>query len=130
FKIWFIDRLFQVQYDDYILEFATPFDDLDLFFSGGANVELLLNSITPNDIVNKIQTTKGSDPETFLRLETYDYHDPHNEDRIVPSHWGVLGYGIAANNIDIIKEALIRYILDNRPHSREEWTEILPELFK
>lgn len=130
FKIWFIDRIFQNQYDEYILEFAPPFDNLDTFFAGGVAVEQMLTSVTPNDIVDKIQTIKGVNPETFIRLESYNYHDPFNVTRRVLSHWGVLGYGIAANNIDVIKERLIDFILANSTHTRQEWAEILPDLFK
>lgn len=130
FKIWFIDRVFLNQYDEHILSFAAPFITLDSFFSGGVAVEQMLAAITPNDIVSKIQDIKGTDPETFISLETYDYIDPFNDQRVIPTHWGVLGYGIAANNIDLIKEELIEFILSNSSRSREDWAEILPDLFK
>lgn len=130
FKIWFIDEVFRNQYDEYSLSFAAPTDYLDNFFSGGASVEQMLTNITPNMIVDSLQTIKGSNPETFIRLETYNYHDPYDDTRVVPSHWGMVGYGIAANNSDVSREGLINFILGNSTHSKEEWAQILPDLFK
>lgn len=130
FKIWFIDEVFRNQYDEYILEFAGPTTNLDNFFAGGASVQTMLENITPNMIVDSLQTIKGEDPETFIRLETYNYHDPYDDTRIVPSHWGMVGYGIAANNSDVSRQGLIDFILNNSTHSREEWAVILPDLFK
>lgn len=129
-KIWFIDSVFQNQYDEFILEFAPSVEPLDSFFSGGIAVENMLAAISPNHIVDKIQEIKDTNPETFIKLETYNYHDPEDEDRIIPTHWGVLGYGIYANNIDTIREHLQNYILSNSTRTREQWAEILPDLFK
>lgn len=130
FKIWFTDNAFRNQYDEYSLEFTPPIKPLDSFFGGGIAVETLLKDLTPFTIVENMQEIKGDHPETFIKLETYDYHDPFDETRIIPTYWGVLGYGIAANNIDIIREELIKYILSNSSKTREDWALILPDLFK
>lgn len=130
FRVWFVDTAFRSQFDDYEIEFIAPFDILDDFFLAGATVEQRLSQITSKDIVDKIQERKGEDPETFIRLEVYDYHDPLNTDRIIPTDWGIIGYGVAATNIDVIKQELIDYILANSTHTQEEWAEIFPDIFK
>lgn len=130
FKIWFTDRSFRNQYDEYELNFTPPLTNLDSFFAGGVAVENLLKDVTPFNIVNNMQVAKGDNPETFIKLETYEYHDPFDQDRVIPTHWGILGYGIAANNIDVIREELIKYILANSNKTREDWALILPDLFK
>jgi hypothetical protein len=42
----------------------------------------------------------------------------------------VLIYGAAGDNIDAIKDALVAYILANSTQTREQWTVILPDIFK
>src|SRR5690606_13809537 len=130
FRVWFVDTAFRSQFDDYEIEFIAPFDILDDFFLAGATVEQRLSQITSKGIVDKIQERKGEDPETFIRLEVYDYHDPLNTDRIISTDWGIIGYGVAATNIDVIKQELIDYILANSTHTQEEWAEIFPDIFK
>lgn len=130
FRVWFVNNAFLTQFDDYEIEFVAPFDNLDDFFLAGAVIEQRLKQITTKQIVDKLQLKKGDHPETFIQVETYNYHDPLNSDRVIASDWGFLGYGIVASNIDVIKEELINFILENSTHSREEWAEIFPDIFK
>jgi len=129
-RIWFVDNAFLTQYDEYELVFVPPITPLDNFFNGGAAVQTLLEAVSTSDVVAKLQAAIGNKPETFFELQTFDYYDPNDDTRIVPSYWGIVGYGVAGNNIDVLKEALINYILANSTHSREEWAAILPDLFK
>lgn len=128
--VWFIDTAFSTQYDEYVIKFSAPFEILDDFFAAGYTVEQRLKLITPELIVESLQDKKGNDPETFIKLELFDYHDPFDPNRIIPTNWGVLGYGAVASNIDVMKEELIDFILSNSTHSREDWTEIFPDIFK
>lgn len=81
-------------------------------------------------MVDRLQQAKGDYPETVVKVETYNYVAPGNPNYKVPSRWGVLIYGAAGNNIDSIKDALVKYILEHNGHDRSEWVEILPDLFK
>lgn len=130
FKVWFVDSNFQTHYDEYEIIVVPPLDNLDDFFRTGQEVKLLLESLTIPQIIEKSQTAKGGIPESVIRSETFDYYDPLNAQNIVPSQWGLLIYGLAGDNIDSIKDALVDYVLAHSTHTRDEWVVILPDLFR
>lgn len=129
-KIWFVDASFAVQYDEYTILVVPPITPLDDFFKTGSMVEAALKARTLPQAMTQAQAAKGGFPETILRAETYTYHDPQNTQRLVPSDWLLLIYGVAGNNIDAIKDALVDYILNNSTHTRDEWMVILPDIFR
>jgi hypothetical protein len=65
-----------------------------------------------------------------MRTDEYDWHDPLQTSHLVATQWTVLIYGVAGNNIDSIKDALVAYILANTSHTQAEWTQIFPDIFK
>lgn len=130
FKIWFVDAAFAGQYDEYELVIVPPMDNLNDFFKTGTQVEALLKARSLAETMDKIQAAKAGAPETIIRVETYDYVDPLNATHKVASNWGVLIYGAAGNNVDAIKDELVEYILENSTHTREEWSPILPDIFR
>lgn len=127
--VWFADESFQLQYPEYAIEVVPPFIPLDDFFLDPLVVQEKLNDYNYIEKIAEVQTTRGEYPYTYLVGNRYNYRDPLNPDFQVPSYWIVLIYGQAGNNPDVIKNALIDYILENSSHTREEWTDILPELF-
>lgn len=129
-RLWFVDSAFAVQYDEFEIVVVPPLVPLNDFFKTGTQVENLLKAVTLPIMADKIQTAKNNSPETIVRIDAYDYVDPLNNAHKVPSYWGILIYGAAGNNVDAIKDALVAYILANSTHTREEWTPILPDIFK
>lgn len=129
-KMWFVDASFQAQFDNTWLTVIPPLDNLDDFFKTGAQVEALIKSRDVPTMVQKYQDARAGKPESAQVALEYDYIDPLNASRIVPTNWGVLIYGEAGNNIDTINDALVDYILANSTHPREDWVKILPDLFK
>jgi hypothetical protein len=129
-KIWFTDASFKFQYDEFEIVVVPPIDNLNEFFRTGAEVESLLTARSISEITARMQQAKNDHPETVWRIEQYDYVDPLNALHRVPSTWGLLIYGIAGNNIDSIKDALVNYILANSTHTRNEWMKILPDIFR
>jgi hypothetical protein len=129
-KMWLVDDAFATQYDEFDIVVVPPMDILDDFFKTGVQVEALLKLRTISQTADKIQQAKGEKPETIVRIDQYDYVDPLNSAHRVPSTWGILIYGAAGNNIDSIKDALVDFILANSTHTREQWTPILPDIFK
>lgn len=129
-KIWFSDDSFQRQYDEYELVVIPPTTALDNFFARGSDVAAMLNSLTISMTMNAVQTAKAGYPETVMRADQYNYYDPQNANNIVPSDWVVLIYGIAGNNDDVVKQALVDYILANSTHPQSDWMGILPDIFK
>lgn len=128
--VWLAISSFVNEYDEFEIVVVPPLDNLNQFFSGGVNVENLINSMTLPMTMDRIQSYRENKPETILRSDDYDYIDPANSSHRVRVNWPVLIYGPAGNNIDSIKDALVDYILANSTHSRSEWTALFPDLFK
>jgi hypothetical protein len=129
-KIWFADQAFQEEYDEFSIVVVPPTANIDDFFKTGSEVEAMLKAITPSQSMEKVQIAKGTTPESIIRAETYNYVDPYNALHKVPATWHVLIYGVAGNNIDSINDAIIDAILSQSSHTRDEWVQILPDLFR
>lgn len=118
--IWFADESFRNQYTHYLITVIPPFDRVDDFFLDGEQVQEKLNSYTSSEKTERVQNAKNGHPETVIRLETYNYEDPALASRVLPVDFTVLIYGLAGNNIDAIKQAIIDYILSNSTHPEDE----------
>lgn len=129
-RFWFTDESFQTQYDEYEIVVVPPMTNLDNFFRPGAEVEALMSAVNVTTVVNNLQLAKNGYPETIISSEAYNYIDPANPNHKVPTRWGVLIYGAAGNNVDSIKDALVKYVLAHSIHPREDWIELIPDLFK
>lgn len=129
-RIWFTDESFRAQYDEFEIVVVSALETLDNFFLQATEVETRLNAMTTTKMVDRLQQAKGDYPETIVKVETYNYIAPGNPDFKVPSRWGVLIYGAAGNNVDSIKDALVKHILANSSHIRAEWVDLIPDLFK
>jgi hypothetical protein len=129
-KVWFSNPAFEVEYDEFSITVVPPLVPLDDFFKHPTVVKNLIASRDHAETVEAIQAAKENKPESILRAEIFNYISPLvNTDR-TPTNWTVLIYGPAGNNIDTIKDAMVDYVLKNSTHTREEWTKILPDLFK
>lgn len=129
-QIWLVDASLQSQYSDYEIVVVPPLDNLDLFFTTGANVISLISAITVPQTMDRIQLARAANPETILRSDDYDYINAQDSSITIAVNWPVLIYGPAGNNIDAIKEALIDYILSHSTHPRTDWIRIFPDIFK
>jgi len=129
-KIWFTDDAFSAQYDEYEIVVVPPTDVLDNFFGSGTSVGTFLKALTPTIHTQRLQAARQGYPETTIRTESFNYIDPANSGNIVASLWGIIIYGVSGNNDDSIKDALMNYILANSTHTRDEWINILPDIFK
>lgn len=129
-KIWLSDDAFKNQYDEYDIVVIPFFDNLDDFFQTPAIVKENLLTFNYTTFIDKVQETKGDDPETYVKVLSFDYINPNFSMDKTKTYWGVLIYGEEGNYIDTIKDAIIDYILDNSTKSRDEWEKILPDLFK
>lgn len=129
-KIWLADESFADQYDDYDIIIVPPITPLDKCFGfyNQAVSEITGRSMT--ELTNQIQIAKDSHPETYLRLMEFDYVNPNNTAQRTTTVWGVIIYGRAGDQIDIIKDALSRYILQNSTYGRPEWLVVFPDIFR
>ena len=129
-KIWFNDPSFQAQYDDYQLVVVPPITPIDGFFTSPTNIKSLLAANTPPIVTNLIQNAKNGFPESILTTNEYNFVDPTNPTNLIPTAWNLLIYGAAGNNVDVIQNTLIQYILANTTKTQAQWTAIFPDIFK
>lgn len=129
-RLWFSDQAFRNQYDEYEILVVPPVSELDDLFGNRDSVQPLLAAQNVSSIFTRVEGLTGGDPYTFLRTETYTWYDPHNDDSTLPTDWTVVIYGQAGDNVDFIRHALTEYVLENSERDREDWLEILPELFR
>lgn len=128
--VWLANEAFETQYSEYEIVVVPPIDNLDLFFGTGASVVNMISAITFPQIIDRMELYKGGKPPTVARSDEYEYIYPLNSTVRINVNWPVLIYGPAGNNIDAIKDALIEYILANSEHTRAEWTQRFPDIFK
>lgn len=128
-KLWFSDDRFRREYDEYTYEFLAPLDRLDDFFLPPATVRERVLARSFQQLTQQIRDRSAQKPFTYLRSDSFDYHDPNDATFTVATDWTYLIYGAAGDNIDAIKEELIRWILANSEHTREEWAVIFPDIF-
>lgn len=130
FRVWFSDEAFRSQYDISEIRTVLPFDNVDLFFQQPATVKQLIANITQTNLIEKINETIGNNPQTSIRTFTFEYINPNDSMDRTPVNFSAVIYGWAGNNLDAIKDALVKDILSKSTRTREEWVEILPDLFR
>ena len=128
--IWLADASFATQYDEFSIEVIPPILPIDDFFKDPLVVKTLLADYDLVEKTNEVQAKRGEYPFTQIKTFRYDYHNPAVVTDTTPSYWIVLIYGQAGNNPDLIREAIVKEVLDNSTHSQEEWAVILPDLFR
>jgi hypothetical protein len=127
--LWMSDESFANQYDEFSIEVIPPLVPVDDFFKDPLAVKLLLDDYNLVEKIEEVQQRRGKYPYTLQQALRYDYQNPADTSFKVPTYWLVVVYGQAGNNPDLIKEAIVEYVLDNSTHTREEWITVLPDLF-
>lgn len=128
-KLWFVNSSFLGQFDEYDFTVIPPFTPVTQFFGQPADVKTLLASRNYNQQTQAVDDARAGTSETFLWGNEYNYVNPVNANDKTPAKFAVLGYGEAANNIDLIKQAIVDYLLGNSTQTRDQWKAILPDLF-
>lgn len=129
-KVWFVNDSFVGQFDEGEVEVVLPFDDPDRFFGQPADVKDLLTNLTYSEEMQRIQAARNETSETTLWGQTFDYINPVNTNDKTPAKFTALLYGSSVNNIDIIKEAIVNKLLTGSAYTRDQWKNILPEIFR
>lgn len=129
-KVWLSLPAFVTQYTDYEIVVVPPIDGLDQFFNPGDVVEQLIKTITTSQIMERVELSKAGFPETIIRSDPYQYNDPVTLSRKIDVTWTVLIYGPGGNDPDLIRDALVEYILANSNRPKEDWAVIFPDIFK
>lgn len=128
-RLWYSDKAFQTQYDLYEILVVPIVDRLDDLHGNRENVLALLNSITVPSVFAKVDQVTGEFPPTETVSTDYDWVDKNDPSITRATPWTVVVYGEAGNNADLIRDALVTWILANSNFPREEWEKIYPDLF-
>lgn len=128
-KVWFSNDSFVGQYPVSELIVIPPVTSVDVLFTNYGSVQSYLASRTQTQLTDAIQTASDNFPYTFLKTETFDWISGLNSTVSLPTNWTIIGYGVAGNNVDTIKQAIKDYILANSSHSELEWKVLIPSLF-
>lgn len=128
-KVWISDDRFRREYDESTHVFVAPLWPLDDFFLPPATVREKVQARTLSQTMQLVRDAEDKRPTTFVRADEFNYVDPGDPTFTFPTSWSYLIWGAAGDNIDLIKERLIDWILSNSTHTREEWAAILPDLF-
>ena len=129
-RIWLSDTAFRSQYDEYEMVIVPPFQQLDHFFTSYTSLSSEIPALLTTDLIDRMEVAKLGYPETYFKVFNFDFHNSNDVTASVPSEWGILIYGKAGDNLDIIKDVLQEYILNNSSHVRAEWTIVYPDIFK
>lgn len=128
-KVWFNNSSFIGQFDEYSITVIPPFTPVNQFFGQPADVKTLLASRTYAQQTAAVDDARAGSNETLTWGNEYNYVNPVNALDKTPAKFACLIYGEAGNNIDLIKEAIVNYLLANSTYTRDQWKNILPDLF-
>ena len=128
-KFWLSDDAFRRQYDEFEILVVPPLEPVDDLLRQTVQVKADLDAISPTDQMERIQATRGDDPPTRIRVETFEWSHPNDEQTVLFTDWTVILYGPAGDTIDSIRKALIDHVLSNSQTVRQQWERFIPELF-
>jgi len=130
-KIWFADGAFSVQYPrrEYLVVGPVPDSEIDALFQNYKNVATRLAQETQDKFVTRLNAARSKYPESGLKTYGFAVHDTVNKPNTNDAYWTIVYYGGSAVSEDDIYEAIRNTILGSSKHTREEWEEVLPDLF-
>ena len=128
-RIWFSDTAFRSQYSHYQIEVIAPITDVDDFFLDPLDVKALLEKYDVTAQIERTNDVRGEYPYTYLKIRDYKFQNKLNKATKYKTEWFAIVWGEAGNNQDAIKTAIQDYVLAHSKHTKEEWAEIMPELF-
>lgn len=127
--LWVSDNSFQNQFPDYSITVVPPLPNINDFTLSPSVVKTKIQELTTSQQMDNIQTAKNSDPETVLRGLTINYVSPIDSNDKTVVTWYFLIYGLNGDDIDVIKDAAIKYLQDNSTQPQSFWETIFPDLF-
>tara|TARA_B100001057_G_scaffold463613_1_gene517976 strand:+ start:195745 stop:197061 length:1317 start_codon:yes stop_codon:yes gene_type:complete len=128
-RLWFSDAEFRVQYDEYQIKTVFPIDNIDDLHRNYSDVSELLRGSTSTKMLSKIMQIERDAPATINKGQDYTWHDQSDTTITLPISFAIVIYGRAGDNIDVIREAIVKDILAVSNYDRSAWAKVLPELF-
>lgn len=129
-KLWFVDSSFATQYDEYEIKVLSPIPSLDVLFLSKEVVEA---QVLANGVVQKLdslETLTKEHPYTTVKGLEFEWRNVDFPDQRLTLTWLLAVYGNQADNSELLKEAIVKDVLENSSYSSQEWVEVLPDLFQ
>lgn len=130
YQVWFSDKAFKAEYDDFQIEVVMAVENPDIFFSTPTLIKEELAKTPVDVLTRKANNAKGNTPVTVFRLDIFPWYNPANNKPEIDTNWYILIWGDAGDNVDSVKEAIQEAILAKSTHTRDEWKRIFPDIFK
>lgn len=128
-RIWFSDDAFKTQYDEYQIVVIPPIEPVDIFQQVKSKVTPKLATFTVPGLHEQVLAKTGGEPYTFLVSKDYPWYDREDPTATLMTTWTVAIYGLAGNNLEVIKDALGDYILAHSTYDRDDWIPVFPDIF-
>lgn len=129
-KVWLHTRSFEAQYSAGEILTTSPVVPLDSFFNNYQEVVDSFKNRPLTEYMARINADRGDQPETQLEFLRVNFVNRLNPSQKTPIDWAALIYGRSMNDIDSIKEAIVRDVLRQTQKTEQEWRQIFPELFE
>lgn len=127
-KLWLSDQAFNNEYPETHIDVIPPIEVIDDLFLGETVVRQRLEEYSLADRFEQVQQMRADYPYTLHRVENYRWINPVDNSITINTPWIVVIYGRAGNNPDLIKEAIVDYIMANTEKDREDWEDLIPDL--
>ena len=128
-KIWFSNRSFEDQYPNYDVTIIPPLENLNQFFFEYGLVESTLNNLSYADFADRIQEAKQKHPETIFKFVEFEIVNRYDRTQRKKTTWGVLIYGKNGDDIDVIKDKILDWVLENSNYDQTQWEMMFPDIF-
>lgn len=125
--LWFSDAKFRLQYPLYDIVVIPPLGDISRLIDTPATVMEALDSITVDYTINRIAAITNEHSATTVYTHTVKWHDLAGSNTRIDTKWTVVIYGSAGNDLDLIKDAIRKYLGDNS--TSDKWPSIFPDLY-
>lgn len=129
FKIWFCDQSFRNQYSLYDIAIVPPVADLNVLQGARAQVQNALAQKPMAQLLRDATAIKNKNPDTETLVMEYDWVDRLDPAFKITMNWTIVVWGAAGKNEDIIRDELMKYVLENSTFPRADWEIVLPDMF-
>lgn len=129
-KIYLSNTEFLNNYDEYEILVIPPLANTTDFNGYYAPAITLLDAVTYESFNDRIELAKTDFPNTYTKVLEFEFHNKDNITVSRKTYWGVVIYGEAGNDIDLIKDAIEAYVLSNSANIRTHWEIIFPDIFR
>lgn len=127
--IYIADETFLTNYEYYDIEIVPFLLNTTAFNDSYPNVLVKLEEMLYSSFNDRLETAKDNKPPTYTKVIDFWYYNKLNPTQRIKVYWGVVIYGEAGNDIDVIKDELESYILSNPANDRAEWVIMFPDIF-